>query len=226
MSVAVSTIEANVRQLIHDTVDPQTVDDDELRVHLNMALQRVAERAGLAATWESSYITLAADDFDTVLDDSIEYQRIITMRLVSTQQPLRRVTPEKMLEIRAGSDSWPGDPYLFAIHEEDDQTVVLWTHYVTSGGDALDVLLSATPQAVDEDTDEIPISAELASALQCYTAATLFSAMGQVERQALSLPATFGQDMRAEAEAGIKHDRRRRERFRRTDRLPYRRVPV
>ncbi len=100
-----SDTRANVRRrirLITDDMNPNSyaLDSERLDTLIESRMHFIAQEVGLGPLWVASAVTLTTADYTYTLPTSIEYQRVIALRLASQNWLMERITRLELLALR------------------------------------------------------------------------------------------------------------------------------
>lgn len=162
---------ANVRRrvrLLSDDMDPNhyAMDSDRLNTVIESRMHLMAQECGMGATWVTGAVTLTAGDFTYTLPTTVEYQRVMAVRLNSQTWLMERITHTELLALQDGAGDAQGDPTHYAFYEDTSQQVNIWVYPTPNASDTLDIQRAAVPSALSTDATNIPFSAPLLRALE------------------------------------------------------------
>jgi hypothetical protein len=217
VSATRSAVRQNIRFLLND-LNPQSYawDSDVVDQKILDAMHEIASEVGNAQEWDEDWVTVSASDYDYTLDSAVEHQRIIALRSNLDGRLLQKVPPETLQRMRAGTPAPSGRPTHFAIHEEPDQTCILWLSHDPVEADTLDALHTQIPDTLDDDADTIPFVAPVLRALEAMVAARLLKSATPDVLEHLKLDKGDAKDMEKRAARAVRREKVRRGGFRRS----------
>ena len=172
-----------IRLLVDDlNMNQYAIDSPRLTIIMENRMHLTAAEVGLGNVWVTSAVTLAANDYEYTLPTSVQYNRVMALRLTSQEWLLERVTPAEFLALQDGSGEEANDPTHYALFEDTSQQVNIWLHPTPAGVDTLDVLRSQVPAALSTDATNISFSDPLLRAFEKSCAIDAVLLMDEEER--------------------------------------------
>lgn len=155
MSKTLAALRADIRERLNDTnpgdyVFPSSRLDRMVETHL----QAIGQTLFGNLDWAVGAVTLVVGTTDYALP-ALEYDLYTVIKLHSTGQPLKKMTPEDIYQIRANLSSSSGNPRSYALLENSLGVKTLLLDYAPLEADTLDILRSV------QESDLTPADADV-----------------------------------------------------------------
>lgn len=190
MSETLATAADNVRFLIRDrTKSAYAIPSHEMsRITMNAALELCSE-AGIGRAWSSAFLSLSAGGYEaSPTDSSIQYERIVDLKLVSQGYLLERLSPQELEERRGiASTTASGYPRAYCLLESTAQVLVFRFWPKAAAAEPIDALLDPLPTVGYTDATTLPFGEPFLRTIEKQAAIECLRKLPQEERDRLKV---------------------------------------
>lgn len=173
---------------ISNTADP-LVPADTVRQAINRTVALVAKKLGLGPAWVSPAITTATNTRDYTLTGTVEYEQVIRLVYVTDDQPLEKVSAERIARARAGSTG-SGRQFEYAMDRGSTGLVNVYFGHLPAVVEQIKAYVTTMPvpwPAGSATPPTIPFSTTALRVVELLTAEDLGRALGPDKMTALDL---------------------------------------
>jgi hypothetical protein len=199
MSALASDMRDQVWRVLQDNRLAHVVSEDFVRQTLMETVVFVASHVGLGNAWVSAFTT-STTGRDYTLTSGVEYAGVLDLRYASDQQPLHKVSRERILVNRVGPSVAQGRQLEYALAPTDAQTVEVSFAGLPSEAEMVQALVSVVPTDWPKGAGTVPtvpFSLKAVKGTQLLTAAAIFDTLGDDKRTSLDLGPNSGKSFAA-----------------------------